>query len=171
MKALSKLAKFLPALLIAVTLLTGCDFFRSLVGKPTSKDIERMKQEAAEKARKQRELDSINRAKAIELENARRLEAANAGLLDESEGRFHVVIGSFKLEGNASNFLERLEKDGYTPRKFKFNNGFDVVSAGVYDNYREARKAMYDILEYEKCPEDVWIYDINQNLHVKRTNI
>ncbi len=170
MKALSKLVKFLPALLVAVLLLTGCDFFRALVGKPTSEDIERMKQEAAAKARKQRELDSLNKARALELERAR-IEAENAYLLDESAGRYHVIIGSFKVENNAARFLERLEKDGYTPRKFKFNNGFDLVSVGVYDNYREALKAMNDVLEYDRCPEDVWVYDINQNLHVKRTVI
>ncbi len=170
MKVSSKFVKFLPALLIAALLFTGCDFFRSLVGKPTSKDIERMKQEALAKARKQRELDSINNAKALELERAR-IEAENANLLDETAGRYHVIIGSFKVEGNAVQFLERLEKDGYTPRKFRFNNGFDLVSVGVYNNYREALKAMNDVLEYEKCPEDVWVYDINQNLHVKRTII
>ncbi len=167
MKLFSKSIKFLPALLIAAVLFTGCDFFRSLVGKPTSKDIEKMKQEALIKARQQRQLDSINKAKALELEAAR-IAAENEGRLDESLGRYHVILGSFKVDGNAAKFLERLEKDGYTPRAFKFNNGFDLVSVGVYNNYREALKAMNDVLEYEKCPEDVWVYDINQNLHVKR---
>ena len=52
-------------------LLTGCDFFRSLVGKPTSKDLERMRQEAMEQERQQREQDSLNRVRALELEQAR----------------------------------------------------------------------------------------------------
>ena len=61
-----------------------------------------------------------------------------------------------------------LEKNGYTPRVILFNNGFEVVSVAAYNNYRDALKAMNDVMEYEFCPEDVWIYDIRQNLHAKR---
>ena len=162
-----KAFRLVSTLLVALMLVTGCDFFRSLVGKPTSKDLERMKQEALEQSRKQRELDSINRAKALELEKAKAA-AEKENLLDESAGRYHVILGSFKVEGNAGKMYALLEKNGYTPRVIKFNNGFEVVSVAAYDNYREALKAMNDVMEYEFCPEDVWIYDINQNLHAKK---
>ena len=161
-----KAFRLVSTLLVALMLVTGCDFFRSLVGMPTSEDLEKMKQEAVEQARKQRELDSVNRVRALEQEKARA--AAQENLLDESAGRYHVILGSFKVEGNAEKMYALLEKNGYKPRVIKFNNGFEVVSVAAYDNYRDALRAMNDIMEYEFCPEDVWIYDIRQNLHVKR---
>ncbi|HJB43702.1 MAG TPA: SPOR domain-containing protein [Candidatus Coprenecus merdipullorum] len=161
-----KAFRLVPVLMVALMLVTGCDFFRSLVGKPTSKDLERMRQEAVEQARKQRIQDSVNKARELELEKARAAEQAN--LLDESTGRYHVILGSFKVEGNAAKMNAMLEKNGYTPRVIEFNNGFEVVSVAAYDNYWDALKAMNDIMEYEFCPEDVWIYDIRQNMHVRQ---
>lgn len=162
-----KAFRLISTLMVALMLVTGCDFFRSLVGKPTSKELEQMKREAVEQARKQRQLDSINRAKALALEQAKAAEE-NKNLLDESAGRYHVILGSFKVEGNAEKMYALLEKNGYTPRVILFNNGFEVVSVAAYNNYRDALKAMNDVMEYEFCPEDVWIYDIRQNLHAKR---
>ncbi len=161
-----KAFRLVSTLLVALMLVTGCDFFRSLVGMPTSEDLEKMKQEAVEQARKQRELDSVNRVRALEQEKARA--AAQENLLDESAGRYHVILGSFKVEGNAEKMYALLEKNGYKPRVIKFNNGFEVVSVAAYDNYRDALRAMNDIMEYQFCPEDVWIYDIRQNMHARQ---
>ena len=80
-------------------------------------------------------------------------------------GRYHVILGSFKVEDNAGKMDAMLKNNGYTPRVIKFNNGFSAVSAASYDNYRDALRAMYDIMEFEYCPEDVWIYDLNQKMH------
>ena len=161
-----KAFRLVSTLLVALMLVTGCDFCRSLVGMPTSEDLEKMKQEAVEQARKQRELDSVNRVRALEQEKARA--AAQENLLDESAGRYHVILGSFKVEGNAEKMYALLEKNGYKPRVIKFNNGFEVVSVAAYDNYRDALRAMNDIMEYQFCPEDVWIYDIRQNMHARQ---
>ena len=161
-----KAFRLVSTLLVALMLVTGCDFFRSLVGMPTSEDLEKMKQEAVEQARKQRELDSVNRVRALEQEKARA--AAQENLLDESAGRYHVILGSFKVEGNAEKMYALLEKNGYKPRVIKFNNGFEVVSVAAYDNYRDALRAMNDIMEYQFCPEDVWIYDIRQTMHARQ---
>ena len=142
-----RIVKLIMTLMAAAVLLTGCDFFRSLVGKPTSEDIERMRLEAQEQARMKREQDSLNKLRALELEQAR--------------------IAAEKVEGNAEKMYAMLEKNGYKPRVIEFNNGFEAVSVAAYNDYREAIKAMQDIMEYQFCPEDVWIYDVNQNMHVK----
>ena len=115
-----KAFRLISTLMVALMLVTGCDFFRSLVGKPTSKELEQMKREAVEQARKQRQLDSINKAKALALEQAKAAEE-NKNLLDESAGRYHVILGSFKVEGNAEKMYALLEKNGYTPRVILFN--------------------------------------------------
>ena len=160
-----KTLKIVPILLIASMLLTGCDFFRSIVGKPTSKELEKMRLEEIARQKKQRQLDSIQKAQALlEQEMA---QAANSNLLDENAGRYHLIFGSYKVEGNAEKMKALLEKKGYEPHIFLFNNGFEVVSAKVFDNYQEALKELNKALEFDICPEDIWVYDINQNLHTK----
>ena len=82
-------------------LFSGCDFFRSLVGKPTSEDLERMRQEAVEQERQRRQ-DSIDKARALALAQAE-AEAAKQDQL-AGTGRYHVILGSFKVEESASVF-------------------------------------------------------------------
>lgn len=159
-----KYLKLISIFIITTLLFTGCDFFRSIAGKPTSMDLERMKREELEKVR-QHELDSMAKAQAaIEAEAA---EKADSDIIDESAGRFHVIFGSFKVDGNAGQLKALLEKKGYSPKIIHFLNGFDVVSVNAYDNYKKAYYRLIELLELDICPDDIWIYDIHQNLHEK----
>lgn len=158
--------KLVPVLLIAMVLFTGCDFFRSIVGKPTSKDLERMKVEAAEKAaRQKRQQDSLKAVQAAQLENEMFAAVSGKYLLDATSGRYHVLIGSYKVKENADRMFVTLEKGGYSPRYVIFENGFYGISVAGFDNMRQAKKIMCDVMELAYCPEDVWIYDVAQNLH------
>ena len=154
-----KIVRLFSLFLIAATMLTSCDFFRSLAGKPTSKDIERMRIEA--QAKKQRQLDSINKAKADSLALIAAMEAEKNDLKE----RFYVVLGSFKVQGNAERMYQFLEKNNYTPRTIRFKNGFELVSAASTNNLQEALKIMDELLAFEYCPDDVWVYDVKQGLH------
>ncbi len=165
MKATMKLFRLVSVFSIAGMLLTGCDFVRSIVGKPTSKDIEKMKLEVAEQQRLKKQQDSIAKAQALQLEQEKAAAAARKYLLDESAGKFHVIMGSYRVPENARGMFAMLEKNGYTPRYVLFNNGFSAVSIAGYDNYQEALKAMYEAMELPYCPEDVWVYGVAQNLH------
>lgn len=154
-----KAFRLISVLLVAVTMLSSCDFFRSLVGKPTSKDLERMRIEA--QAKKQRQLDSLNKVKADSLAALAALEAEKNALKD----RFYVILGSFKEPGNAVRMNEFLQKNNYTPRNIKFKNGFELVSASSTNNLQEALRIADELMGYEYCPEDVWVYDVKQELH------
>lgn len=147
--------------MIAAVMFTGCDFFRSILGKPTSKEIEKMRIEALARAKRKRQIDSINRLKADSIKFAE----AQKALANKMSGRYYIILGSFKVQGNASKMLDQLKKDGYKPANIKFKNGFDLVAAAAYDDFRTAFKEMDKILEYENCPDDVWIYDTQQGLH------
>lgn len=162
-----KTLRLVSILFISAILFTGCDFVRSLLGKPTSEDLERMRIESEAKAKKQREADSLEQVKAADLAREMEAQAAKeAEALNESDGRFRVILGSFKVENNATNMFARLERMGCKPERIMFKNGFDVVSAGSYETYNQAYDAMVGLLvKYEWTPEDIWIYDINQNLH------
>lgn len=159
--------RIIPVLIVAAMLFSSCDFVRTILGKPTSKDIERMRIEQLEQqAQRQRELDSLQRVRAAE-EAAEAERLAALELLKKLNDRYYVIIGSFKMEENATRMYSLLEKKGYTPKRIAFQNGYDVVSVKSFNSYRAAREEIEILLEYEFCPDDVWIYDKESGLHVE----
>lgn len=141
--------------------LNSCDFFRSLVGKPTSAELEQMRMEAEKKAARERFVaDSIKAA-----EEARRLAAQEMDKVTNNDPRYNVIYGCFKVTENATNFRAFLEKNGLSPKRLVFKSGYDVVCVYQSDDLLDACRAMGKMMETETCPEDVWIYDLNQGLH------
>ena len=157
-----KAIRIASVLALVVMLVSGCDFFRAMVGKPTSEDMERMRIQKEKQARKEREQDSLAKVQQMLLEQ-QRAQALENSL--SNTGRYHIVLGSFKVADNAQKMNEEIVRRGYTPRIITFNNGFEVVSVAHYDNYFKALKEMEKIQEWDICPEDIWIYDLQQNLH------
>jgi len=80
--------------------------------------------------------------------------------------RFYVIVGSFKDESNVAKMDEYLSKNGYNPIHLNFKNGYKVVASGAFANANEAYGAMRKLLELDFSPEDVWVYDTNQKLHI-----
>ncbi|MCK9625192.1 MAG: SPOR domain-containing protein [Bacteroidales bacterium] len=167
-----KTTKFLVVLFITMTLLSGCDFFRSLLGKPTSEDLELIayQKEAAANAK----ADSINNINnnIIEVDtliadNERVVESKSIVKQPSSDFnyRYYVVVGSFKNYANAERFSEILLKKNYDVKNFKFKNGYNMVSIFGSIDYYEAHKKLSEIMESEICPDDIWIYDTAQQLH------
>lgn len=157
--------RIIPVLMISVLVFTGCDFFRSIVGKPTSKEIEKMKQESLAKIKKQRELDSL---KLVNERIAReRLEEEQRNSL-ENKGRYHVIIGAYRDYANADRMFSTLEKDGYSPYFVNFSNGLRGVSVVACQDLRKALGEADRLLEHTYCPDDIWVYDIKQNIHINR---
>ncbi|MBO7279300.1 MAG: SPOR domain-containing protein [Bacteroidales bacterium] len=154
-------SKFLMALLATAMLVSSCDFFRSMLGKPTSEDLERMRIEAEMEARARFVRDSIQQAKADSIAFAQAQEALKPKL----EGRYFVVVGSFMTQANAERMVELLTKEGYRPQTIHFKNGFDAVAVSAHDTFRAAYYEMDEMYGMDFAPEDIWIYDIQQNLH------
>ncbi len=144
-------------ILLAVSLLfSGCDFFRSILGKPTSKEIEaaRIEQEAAAAARR----DSIARA-----EELARLAAARPVY-----SNYYVIMGCYKIPANAQRFKAKLEARGYDVTELRFKNGYDVLAIQGSETFREAYKHWYTMLDRGEEPYDMWIYQTSMALHEER---
>jgi hypothetical protein len=174
---------YIIILLAAAFMLTGCDFFRKVAGRPTSEDIEVKRAEIvrveAQKAREQARQDSIRVAQeqarlAQEQAVKDSLEALTAlkekgcmmydltrvkGLLSgELNNRYCVVVGSFKDAANADKFVEKVAKDTLMqPVKLRFRNG--MVSVGVCPRNKVAEIAglIDDVRAKSFCPKDAWI--------------
>lgn len=150
-------------MLMAVCVLSGCDWVKKQLGMPTSEDVAKLKMELELKELRQRQIaDSIIAAK---LDSIRLAQEKNVIPYITLDNKFYVIMGSFKVISNAEILKANLEKAGYSPVRIALQNGFDMVALAGFNSYQEAVREMEKIGDNDLCPYDVWIYDVSQNLH------
>lgn len=164
--------RFFVLLLTAVLLFSGCDRIRSMMGKPTSKDLERLKVEA--EAQRKAERDSLARAE--EAAAADTVAAAAAPVVTPEKPapkpaasssfapatglqRYSVMVGSYVKDYNVRAMKRRMEKRGETVLVIPFKSGFTGVSVLTTDNYADARTKLREMIASGSVPSDSWIYD------------
>lgn len=132
---------------------TGCKYF---------KKEKKVDQVALQKAKE----DSIKRAKEIEAEQIRlaqeqaRQDSIRKVQEYEAKFRFHVVIGSFKVPSNATNWEQEVKKMGYNNTKILLApNGFNLVSIGAFDTYGKAFNEINKINADKEEPVELWVYE------------
>jgi cell division protein FtsN len=163
--------------LAAVLLVTGCDFVRTVAGRPTSAQLDEIRKErmAAEEARHQARLDSMARA---EKAMAEALAAREAQLLDsltqakgtvlnpsklgglyttKLESKYYIVVGAFRTRSYAERKLTQCNQAGYTATIISFRNGLLAVAICPSDNLEETLKTLKKLRGTEVCPQDGWI--------------
>ena len=167
-------------LILAVMLLSvvsSCDFVRTLAGRPTSARLEEMRVERmrAEEARHQAVLDSMERAEkalaealaAREQELLDSLTQAHGTVLNPSrlgglyttklESKYYIVVGAFRNRTFAERKLTQCNEAGYTATIISFRNGLLAVSVCPSDNLEETLQTLKKLRGTEVCPEDGWI--------------
>ena len=166
-----------------LVLMSGCDMFRKLVGKPTSVEIEAKRRIVEqEMLERQAELDSINREEeriadslaaldSIALQKERKVvvkETAKLGGLKKKTNvgknktselayRYYVIVGAFKKSGNADRQLARVQKAGIKGELLYFKNGFIAVAVTPTNSLNRALNSLDEMRTKSFCPEDVWI--------------
>lgn len=161
-------------LMLAASLtVTGCDFFRVLAGRPTSKDIDakRVQIMKAEESALQARLDSIRRveekivsdslaaldslvSQGVIISDASRL----GGLVEEGQGaRYCIVVGVFRERDNARKLALQAESAGFTAQLLDCKRGMIAVGicpsdriARTFEDFRRLRSESF-------CPKDAWI--------------
>lgn len=174
---------YIIILLAAALMLSGCDFFRKVAGRPTSEDIEvkrteiarvealkareqarqdsiRIAQEQARLAQEQALKDSLDALTALKEKGCMMYDLASLKGLSSGElgNRYCVVVGSFKDAANADKFVEKVAKDTLMqPVKLRFRNG--MVAVGVCPRNKIAQIAglIDDVRAKPFCPKDAWI--------------
>ena len=114
-----KSIKIFFVLLCILPSLTSCDYIRRSLGKPTSEDINRIRLEQV--VLEQARADSIARVQAV----ADSIKAAEAQSLTM---RYYIVVGSFKVDGNAQSLAEKLQVQGYDAMIMDFFKGMKSVA-------------------------------------------
>ena len=161
----------------AAMLLSGCDFVRTLAGRPTSAQLETIRQEkiAAEEARHQAKLDSMERVKkamadslaALETHLLDSLSQAKGTVLNPSklgglfttklEAKYYIVVGAFRNRSYAERKLKGCNAAGYTATIISFRNGLLAVGVCPSDSLNETLKTLKKLRGTEVCPQDGWI--------------
>lgn len=164
-------------LALSLLLVTGCDFVRTLAGRPTSAEVEQIRLDriAAEEARHQARLDSMAR---LEKALADSIAAREAFLLDslsqakgtilnptklgglfttKLESKYYIVVGAFRGRYYAERKLKSCNDAGYTATIISFRNGLLAVAVCPSNDLNETLKTLRQLRGKGVCPADSWI--------------
>ncbi|MBQ3723073.1 MAG: hypothetical protein II851_05125 [Bacteroidales bacterium] len=164
-------------LLLAVT---GCDFFRTVAGRPTSSELEakrvtvalREQAEREAQAREQAVRDSIAAAAKHVSDSAaaetffretrvmRIRSRSLPGLrTDDFPYRYCLVLAGFSQPGNGEKFAERLKEAGYEPAVLHYTRGSNTVVGICPTNHFGDLQEAYEKVRTEKFfSRDAWIF-------------
>lgn len=161
----------------AVTLVTGCDFLRSIIGRPTSEQIE-AKRAVIEKAESARQavIDSLKsiqqKSAADSLAVLDSLAKLNGTILEGRQvsedvkkslgNRYFIIIGSFYTKENADRLCATARSRGYNATLINYKNGFTAVGLNPSDTLMDVYESLVNIKKEDFCPADVWILDIKR---------
>jgi cell division protein FtsN len=160
-------------LVLSVALMaTGCDFFRVLAGRPTSKDIEAKREQILRSAQDDKVTapsDTVasteqpvstgqDEAKPDTVAHERPAGPQTVSKTGEKK-RFYVIMGAFSSRENAEKYAARIKGFGYEPEFFGFTEGRTAVGIGGTDDQEEAKAFMKELKGQDFCPEGVWILD------------
>ena len=159
------------ALLCILLSAEGCDFLRSVSGRPTSRDIQK-KAELIQKEldRKTASLDSMKRIEKQlkdSLAYMDSLKQLKGTVLNPSrlgglyttklESRFYIVIGAFRERANAEALVKRVSSQGYPATLISFRNGYNVVGICPSNTPQDIYDTLKKVKEQDFCPDDVWV--------------
>jgi hypothetical protein len=145
---------------------SSCEWINtSILGNPSKAELARRKTELVARQ------DSIAKAEQVRLDSLQQQQQQQSAKAAESlellkNQRYHVVFGCFGVPSNAERMTSLLESKGYSPTTFHFINGLSCVSAQSFSDIHSAYNAMENFLRtFQKCPEDIWVYDAHSGLH------
>lgn len=174
MKLIDKIYLAIACIAMVVSL-SGCDQIRKLAGRPTSADIQVIRERiAAEEARAKEIADSIALAeKLAEQERKDSLEAVEAfaqhvGYLRGPEDlhgirkgdldhRYYVAVGAFRQEENAKRLAGRFDQEIYHPAVIATGAGLNIVLVYPNNKLMGAYRSFMDIKTNPECPREAWV--------------
>lgn len=170
--------RFVLLFACAAVLLSGCDFLRSLAGRPTSEDLEAKRaiiELAREEARRQAELDSLERVRRRMADSLAALEEHLLDSLTQTRGtilnptrlgglyttkleaKYYIIVGAFRTRSYAERKLNKCSEAGYTATIISFRNGLLAVGVCPSDSINDTWNILRELRGTDICPNDAWI--------------
>lgn len=165
--------KIVAVLASVAVLVTGCDFFRRLAGRPTSEIIEALREASMAENAVPSE-DTVAVAEAVKdslVESEPMVEPkvdpkpepkTETVTVAEGKKRFYVVVASFSNPDNARKSLERMKERGYPGELLSAKGGYTVVGICGTNDELEAKESLKQLQRQDFCPKGVWIIDRNR---------
>ena len=163
----------------AALLAGGCDFVRSVAGRPTSKDLEVKRstiERAQNAARYQARIDSLEQVRAHLADSLAALDARLLDSLSKTKGilmkstkmgaldktglasRYYIIVGAFRTRAYAESKLAKCVAAGYSDATIiNFRNGLMAVAVCPSDSLNETLKKRRELRGNGICPPDGWI--------------
>lgn len=169
--------KSLILFLALATVVSSCDFVRSIAGRPTSEQLEqiRLDKMAREEAAHQARLDSLKRVQqqmeeamaAREKHLLDSLSQASGTILNPSalgglfttklESKYYIIVGAFRNRSYAERKLKACNDEGYTGTIISFRNGLLAVGVCPSNNLQETLDKLNQMRGTGICPKEGWI--------------
>lgn len=158
--------KTLIILCAAAVLVSGCDFIRTVAGRPTSAQLEQIRKDriAAKEAARQARLDSIERAEKAAAELTAAREAYLLDSLSQSkgtvvrnpskkatpnsakpEGKYCIVLGVFSDPDNAERKRNQSIQAGYPASFITYRNGKKAVVILPSNSLEETKNNLKEV--------------------------
>ena len=163
----------------AALLAGGCDFVRTVAGRPTSDDLEVKRstiERAQNAARYQARIDSLERARVRLADSLAALDARLLDSLSKTRGtllkstktgalettglasRYYIIVGSFRTRAYAERKLAKCKEAGYTDALIiSYRSGLMAVAVCPSDSLNETLKKRRELRGNGICPPDGWI--------------
>lgn len=162
------------ASMLLLCLVSGCDFFRSLAGRPTSSEIE-AKRARLEQAEERRAAEA--RAHADSLAAAQKAVADSLFAVDTLThiGKLHkassyvnipqsrlrspyaVVVGVFSNEPNARRLADRYSADGFETYVLKYHSSLCAVLVSPCSHISKALEEYRRVRALPYTSKEIWI--------------
>lgn len=161
----------ISSLLISSALLTGCDFVRSALGRPTSSDIEAKRQVileenrlAAEEKAKAEAAEKYSRDSLAALDSfagrgtqMKLRSALPATIVSAPELRYCIIAGAFGTPSNAEKLQSDLEEKGFKAGILVYKSGIRAVGVTPTDDIVELYNSYDRLVGENVIPADAWI--------------
>ncbi len=174
--SMQRILQAILLLALAALMATGCDFFRKVAGRPTSREIE-AKAEAiaarkaeAEKARqkairdsiaavRKHEADSVAALDTMKMNGYKMMATSNFGGLAVADlpCRYYIIVGSFSNMDNALRCSQTFSEKGYDAEVIALKNGYNVVGVCKTNDAVQLYQSLKELKRQAFCPPQVWI--------------
>ena len=169
--------RIIIALALTALIVQGCDFVRTIAGRPTAAKVEAIRQEQIrlEEERHQARLDSMKKAQQQMADSLAALEAflldslsqskgslkspATLGGLERSEldSQYYIVVGAFRDIANARRKQSACYDAGYPAQIVHFRNGLNAVAICPSNTLTELMDQFKVLQTKPVCPPDAWM--------------
>lgn len=166
---MKKFLKF-SLLLLTFSCFVSCDFLRTVAGRPTSSDLQKIRDDKkAEEVRAKAVADSLNLIKQYTADSlaaqteistdfiskkSSELRAINVSTL---ESEYYFIIGAFSEIKNAQKSAQAVADAGYSYALLSYRNGQTAVGVCPSDDVVEFLRTVKKVRTEEFCPEEAWI--------------